>query len=126
MMKNIIDFIKCEEKEVVELTKEHDLLLSWAGDRCHKVTKNNLAVALIEAELIKNNSYFEIDNFEVFEKRKGMGGEIVKDILSQGVDVCLYANDNNSKKFWERYGFQAEDDGTGEAKKHFYRHINVR
>lgn len=110
---------KCDEKEVLSLKKKHKLKLWWAGNRCFKVKIDSDVVALLEAELIEDEDILDIDNFEVFEKRNKVGSEIVEELKKASFGMCLYANDENCKRFWERHGFIAQDDGTG-IPKHYY------
>lgn len=110
---------KCDEKEVISLKKKYKLTLWWAGDRCFKVKMDSEVVALLEAELIEDENILDIDNFEVFEKRNKVGSEIIDELKNTSFNMCLYANDEDSKRFWERHGFKAQDDGTG-VPKHFY------
>lgn len=115
-----ISIEKCGEKEVLSLKRRYKLRLWWAGDRCFKVKKDNEIVALLEAELSEDESILDIDNFEVFKKSKKVGSEIVTALKNTGFDMCLYANDKNSKRFWEKHGFKAQDDGTGVPKHYYY------
>ena len=114
-----ISIEKCEEKEVISLKKKYKLKLWWAGDRCFKVKMDSEVVALLEAELIEDENILDIDNFEVFEKRNKVGSEIVEALKNTSFNMCLYVNGKGSKRFWERHGFKAQDDGTG-IPKHYY------
>lgn len=59
----------------------------------------------------------EIDEFEVVksQRNKGIGKAIILNIQqSKEIDcIQLYAQDNISKKFWEKCNFLPEDDGLG-------------
>ena len=59
----------------------------------------------------------EIDEFEVIksQRKKGIGQAIISNIQQNKETNCiqLYAQDNISKKFWEKCGFLPEDDGYG-------------
>lgn len=117
-MRNI-SIEKCEEEEVIALKKKYKLKLWWAGHRCFKVKMDNEVVGLLEAELSEDENILDIDNFEVFQKRNKIGSEIVEALKNTSFDMCLYANDKNSKRFWERHGFKAQDDAEG-VPKHYY------
>jgi len=112
---------KCEEKEVISLKKKYKLKLCWAGDRCFKVKMDGVVVALLEAELSEDESIIDIDNFEVFEKKNKVGSEIVEELKNTDFDMCLYVNSKGSRRFWERHGFKAQDDGTGVAKHYYFK-----
>lgn len=114
-----ISIEKCDEKEVLALKKKHKLTLWWAGERCFKVKMDSEVVALLEAQVIEDENILDIDNFEVFEYGNKVGSEIVEELKKASFGMCLYANDEDSKRFWERHGFEAQDDGTG-IPKHFY------
>lgn len=114
-----ISIEKCGEKEVLSLKKKYKLTLWWAGNRCFKVKKDNEVVALLEAELTEEDNIVDIDNFEVFQKSHKIGSEIVDALKNTGFDMCLYANDEDSKRFWERHGFKPQDDDEG-VPKHYY------
>lgn len=114
-----ISLEKCEEKEVLSLKKKYKLTLWWAGNRCFKVKIDSEVVALLEAELSEDEKLLDIDNFEVFQKGNKIGSEIVEELKNTSFGMCLYANDEDSKRFWERHGFKPQDDGTG-IPKHFY------
>jgi len=114
-----ISIEKCEEKEVLSLKKKYKLTLWWAGNRCFKVKMDSKVVALLEAELVEDENIVDIDNFEVFEKRNKVGSEVIKALKDTSFDMCLYANDEDSKRFWERHGFKPQDDSEG-VPKHYY------
>ncbi len=114
-----ISIEKCEEKEVISLKKKYKLKLWWAGSRCFKVKMDSEVVGLLEAELSEDENILDIDNFEVFKKRNKIGSEIVEALKNASFDMCLYANDKNSKRFWERHGFKAQEDSEG-VLKHYY------
>ncbi|WP_179031561.1 GNAT family N-acetyltransferase [Paenibacillus kribbensis] len=65
----------------------------------------------------------QIDNFEVFEKGKGIGSNIIDKVLKQCQknDIYLYVNSKKSKAFWESHKFKAINDGTG-TEIHRYMH----
>ena len=78
---------------------------------------NNQLVGLIEISNAPYENCLCIDNFEIINKNNGVGSKVIKEIIKntnqKNLDLCLYSNDEKSKRFWNRNEFVDVDDGTG-------------
>ena len=85
-------------------------------DYPYKIEIDGIGVALIDYSIggTYGEDSLEIDSFEVFEKGKGMGSEIIKEILKdcENRTVALYPENKRCMKFWKNHGFEiVEEDG---------------
>ncbi|MCP1161361.1 GNAT family N-acetyltransferase [Bacillus infantis] len=81
-----------------------------------KIEVNGEIVALLEfSGSMYGEHSIEIDNFEVFEKGKGIGSKVVDGIKEYftGYELYLYSSSPESDAFWKKHGFKSLDDGTG-------------
>lgn len=113
-----MDFKECTDEEVLKYKQEYNLELSWQmATDVLEVAINRKIVGLIECSkgMYDEEDCIQIENFEVFEKGKGHGSEIIKKVLKelQGKVIYLYVHSEKSKAFWEKLNFIAVDDGTG-------------
>lgn len=95
----------CTEEETLEFVEKYSLEQNWSGARPKKIRINGEVVALMEFEEGENE--IEIITYEVFEKGKGFGTRIIKELmedLSEATYLRLYAYDERSKSFWEKCG----------------------
>lgn len=99
---------KCTNEEALEIKNKYNLKLNWDTDFAYKIIKDKKTIALIEISTLEDD-YF-IYNFEVIEKNKGIGSYIINDLKTQGNRIKLYSIDENSKRFWENMGFEAEEE----------------
>lgn len=107
------DLTRLNEEELIKYKNKYTLKLSWFGDIAKLITKDKEPVALIEAYINEDESILQINNFEVLDKRKGIGTEIINNLKNSNYEICLYVDDLESKLFWESLGFEEYDDGTG-------------
>ncbi len=109
---------KCNSAEIEKYKSVYSLKLNWCSEnpeenQCYKITKDGNTIAMIEFG-IKLCGYISIDNFEVFNKRQGLGKSIIKSLISStGEKYCLYSKDKASNSFWQAAGFILRDDGLG-------------
>lgn len=77
--------------------------------------KDEKPLAFLSISFDKEN--LEIDEFEVIKSQRnnGIGQSIILNIQKDKKinSIKLYAQNNTSKKFWEKCGFIPEDDGFG-------------
>ncbi|MEK4566437.1 GNAT family N-acetyltransferase [Alkalihalobacillus sp. FSL R5-0424] len=111
--------LSCTEKEALSLKISKQLTLSWRMSiNPMKVELNGEIVALIDCSFggIYGEDSLEIDNFEVFEKGRGIGSKIIKEILNEpGIQIIsLYYCSPKSKKFWQAHGFKIVCEGEAE------------
>ncbi|MDC0764246.1 GNAT family N-acetyltransferase [Brevibacillus sp. AG] len=116
----------CTNDELVSFIKKYDLELNWDWainisdcscivEDVYKVEDNGEIIGLIDFSFktIFGSDSIQIENFEVFEKGKGIGSKIINALIDQlpGVHIYLYVNDERSKSFWEKHKFM-NDPGT--------------
>lgn len=114
-----MEFIECTRDEVKEFNYLKGLKLSWdfVSANPNKIEIDGEVVALIDYSI--GGSYgedsLEIDSFEVFEKGKGIGSEIIKEFLEacENRTVALYPENIRCKKFWIKHRFEIVDEGGG-------------
>lgn len=115
-----MEFIKCTHDEVSDFKKHYGLKLSWACDYPYKIEIDGIVVALIDYSIGGpfGEDSLEIESFEVFEKGKGFGSEIIKEILKEFENraVALYPENKRCMKFWKYHGFEIVDEG-GDVEK---------
>lgn len=116
--------IDCSEDEVKELKNQFDLTLNWHIVVCpKKIVVGEETVGLIDfSEGMFGENSLDIDSFEVFEKRSGIGSEIIQKLLKiyPKKDFYLYPDSQESKVFWEKNNFKTIGDGTGETEIYYY------
>jgi len=109
----------CTEEEILDFKENNKLQLSWRmsmPEDVFKVELDGAVVGLIEfSESMYDDGGAHINNFEVFEKGKGLGSLIINMFLGSWDKgpLYLYVNSEESKTFWEKHSFAAYDDGTG-------------
>lgn len=110
-------------KDELEIVKaKHDLCLNWKYNNrgLYFITENNNIVAVIEYDKHPEfKDYFIIYNFEVLEKSNGTGSRIIKALIQQGGKLCLYPENRDAERFWEKLGFISYSEGCG-VKMYYY------
>jgi hypothetical protein len=109
-------FINCNDDKVKEFKKSRNLTLSWGIPVKPKIVEiNDEVVALIDFSFggVYGDDSIEIDNFEVFEKGKGIGSIIISDFIKMHANstISLYPENEKCKKFWLKHGFKIEYEG---------------
>lgn len=106
-------FTICSEEEIEQYKILHNLQLGWdiLSEYPQKIEIDGEVVAIIDCSIggIFGKDSLEIDSFEVFEKGKGIGREIISALLNEELQLItlLPANDL-CKKFWLDLGFTVE------------------
>ena len=96
----------CSSEEIENFKKVYNLKLNWwtespEENECYKIIKDNEVVAMIEFGTYLIDGYKCIDNFEVFQKRKGIGRDIIEFLTSNKEEkYCLYSEDE-ANEFWK-------------------------
>ncbi|MGG4512145.1 GNAT family N-acetyltransferase [Heyndrickxia sporothermodurans] len=116
----LMRLLDCTKEELKIYKEKFDLKLgTWDMAEPEDISMIEIdgeIVALIE---FSNGMYGEnsvqIDNFEVFNKGRGIGSKIVEELTKDldGAKVYLYPYSKKSDAFWKKCKFEVFDDGTG-------------
>ncbi|MEH7503867.1 GNAT family N-acetyltransferase [Neobacillus drentensis] len=118
-----MELLECT-KEEFEFYKEKFLTLTtWNPNFeieseiiLNKIEVDGEIVALIEySKAMYGELNIHIDNFEVFEKGKGIGSKIIDELKKDlnGAEIYLYSYSPESDAFWKKHKFKDINDGTG-------------
>ncbi|KXY73131.1 GNAT family N-acetyltransferase [Bacillus sp. FSL W7-1294] len=114
-----MELLDCTEEELKIYNKEFGLTLNtWRmaePEDIYMIKIDGEIVALIEfSKGMYGEKSIQIDNFEVFNKGKGIGSKIVKELTKDldGLEIYLYPSSNKSEAFWKKHKFEGIDDGT--------------
>ena len=113
-----MNFSCCTYEELSVFQEKYKLTLNWEiSVNPMKVENNSRIVGLIDCSFgeLYGEKSIEINNFEVFEKGKNIGSEIVVEFLKEtkNYEIYLYPYSKKSEAFWKKHGFAVMDDGTG-------------
>jgi len=114
----MISTTKGTKKDIQDIKKNYILELDWEEDiDYYKILINNEVVGLIEIGKSDSINNYMIYNFEIFNKKQGIGGKYI-DKLTKEMNLELYPLNSMSKKFWEKHRFiTIDDDGLMECRK---------
>lgn len=110
-------FIEITDMDAKRYKEKHGLTLLWAmAVNPFKIKYKNKIVGLIDISIgMYGDKSVQIDNFEIFDKGKGIGSKVIDAIIKEfcGQDIYAYAYDEKSRQFWEMKDFVVVDDNTG-------------
>ena len=106
------EFKRLEQQDLNKLNSLKLLTLTWeCCESTFKILSNETIVGLIEITCnlpnLENTSF--IFNFEVVDKGKGIGTDIIKNIIYTSYsNFRLIPLNIQSKNFWEKLGFKSD------------------
>lgn len=104
--------IMCNNKELIDIVKQYNLILDWNGAEAYKIVDGNDIIAVIEYDFISDINAYYIYNFEVINKGCGIGTKYI-DFLKKKGKFELNYKDEKSKSFWLKNGFKVIDEYNG-------------
>ncbi len=109
-----MELIHISKEEFEDIKHNIDTDLTWAypdKNYMYQVRESNKIIALIafKNSLSECKNKIFIDNFYVFEKRKGSGKRILAYLMDQYSEIELFPT-KESRKFWYNLDFLSTDE----------------